>query len=150
MRDQLIAPTDGKNRLVTVLFADMSSSVATTAGMAPDETAELVNQLLKAMVDAFTRYEGRAVLTASLATAHWRSSAPHTLTRTILSGRDSYPLLLNSFAPIRYDSYRSPECLTVEILCDRCPSERKYLRAHCKFLESSAPRRRKRTLTAKA
>ena len=31
-REQLMAPADGENRLVTVLFADMSSSVATTAG----------------------------------------------------------------------------------------------------------------------
>ena len=59
MREQLMAPADGENRLVTVLFADMSSSVATTSGMAPDEAAELVNKLLKSMVDAFTRYEGR-------------------------------------------------------------------------------------------
>jgi class 3 adenylate cyclase/tetratricopeptide (TPR) repeat protein len=59
MANQLMAPSDGENRLVTVLFADMSNSVATTEGMAPDEAAELVNKLLKAMVDAFTRYEGR-------------------------------------------------------------------------------------------
>ena len=57
--DQIMAPADGENRLVTVLFADMSSSVATTSGMEPDEAAELVNRLLKAMVGAFTRYEGR-------------------------------------------------------------------------------------------
>jgi class 3 adenylate cyclase/tetratricopeptide (TPR) repeat protein len=56
---QILAHADGENRLVTVLFADMSNSVATTADMAPDEAAELVNNLLKAMVDAFTRYEGR-------------------------------------------------------------------------------------------
>ena len=59
MRDQIMAPTDGENRLVTVLFTDMSSSVATTKDMAPDEAAEVVNRLLKAMVDALTRYEGR-------------------------------------------------------------------------------------------
>jgi len=58
-QEQLMAPADGENRLVSVLFTDMSRSVATTEGLAPDEAAELVNKLLKAMVDAFTRYEGR-------------------------------------------------------------------------------------------
>ena len=58
-RDTILAPTDGENRLVTVLFTDMSRSVAITQEMAPDEAAEIVNRLLKAMVDAFTHYEGR-------------------------------------------------------------------------------------------
>ena len=58
-RKHIMAPFDGENRLVTLLFADMSSSVAITEGMAPDEAAELVNKLLMAMVDALNRYEGR-------------------------------------------------------------------------------------------
>lgn len=59
VRERLMAPVDGENRLVTVLFADMSSSVATTGKMEPEDAVELVNKLLRAMVDVFSRYEGR-------------------------------------------------------------------------------------------
>jgi class 3 adenylate cyclase/tetratricopeptide (TPR) repeat protein len=49
----------GENRFVTVLFADMTSSVATTHGLRADEAAELVNRLLSAMVESLKRYDGR-------------------------------------------------------------------------------------------
>jgi class 3 adenylate cyclase/tetratricopeptide (TPR) repeat protein len=57
--NRIMAPSDGENRLVTVLFTDMSASVATTARLDPEAAAELVNGLLRAMVDVFSRYEGR-------------------------------------------------------------------------------------------
>jgi adenylate cyclase len=50
---------EGENRLVTVLFADMSRSVQTTADLEPEDAAALVNRLLTAMVDAVLKYEGR-------------------------------------------------------------------------------------------
>jgi DNA-binding SARP family transcriptional activator/class 3 adenylate cyclase len=49
---------EGENRLVTVLFADMSSSVATMRDLHPEDAAALVNRLLGAMVDALLKYEG--------------------------------------------------------------------------------------------
>jgi adenylate cyclase len=50
-RDQLLTHADGENRLVTVLFADMSRSVQTTADLPPEEMATLISSLLKVMVD---------------------------------------------------------------------------------------------------
>jgi class 3 adenylate cyclase len=50
---------EGENRLVTVLFADMSSSVRTTADLHPEDAAALISRLLRAMVDVLLKYEGR-------------------------------------------------------------------------------------------
>jgi class 3 adenylate cyclase/tetratricopeptide (TPR) repeat protein len=58
-RDQLLAPAEGENRVVTVLFADMSGSVATVRDLHPEEGADLVNRLLRAIVDVLLKYEGR-------------------------------------------------------------------------------------------
>ena len=58
-REQLRTQTEGELRVVTVLFADMSRSVQTTAGLPPDEAADLVSQLLKLMVDVLLQHEGR-------------------------------------------------------------------------------------------
>jgi class 3 adenylate cyclase/tetratricopeptide (TPR) repeat protein len=44
---------------VTVLFADMSSSVRITAGLHPEDAAAHVNRLLEQMVDVLLKYEGR-------------------------------------------------------------------------------------------
>lgn len=49
----------GEHRLVTLLFADMSRSVARTEGMEPEQAATLVEQLLSAMVEVVDRYGGR-------------------------------------------------------------------------------------------
>jgi adenylate cyclase len=57
-RDQLLAPAEGENRVVTVLFADMSGSVATMRDLHPEEGADLVNRLLRAVVDVLLKYEG--------------------------------------------------------------------------------------------
>src|SRR5207244_366963 len=58
-RDQLLTPLEGENRIVTVLFADMSASVATTADLHPEDAVAVVNRLLQAMVDVLLKYEGR-------------------------------------------------------------------------------------------
>src|SRR5262245_6499166 len=43
-REQLLARVEGENRLVTVLFADMSRSVETTRSLHPEDAAALVNR----------------------------------------------------------------------------------------------------------
>src|SRR2546421_1609491 len=58
-REQVLPPADGENRVVTVLFADMSRSVEATAALHPEDAVALVNRLLKAMVDVLLKYEGR-------------------------------------------------------------------------------------------
>ena len=50
---------DGENRLVTVLFADMSSSVQTTRDLDPEDAADLVNTLLRTMMDVLSRFQCR-------------------------------------------------------------------------------------------
>src|SRR5438128_1716478 len=51
-------PVDGENRLVTVLFIDMSSSVQTTGDLHPEDAAMLVNRLLSALMDGVLQYAG--------------------------------------------------------------------------------------------
>jgi adenylate cyclase len=58
-RDQLLTHAEGENRLVTVLFADMSRSVQTTGDLHPEDAAALISRLLKAMVDVLVKYQGR-------------------------------------------------------------------------------------------
>lgn len=58
-REQILIPDEGENRVVTVLFADMSRSVEATRDLPPDEGAALVNRLLRAMVDVLVSCEGR-------------------------------------------------------------------------------------------
>ena len=53
------ATAGGENRLITVLFADMSGSVAATQALDPEEAAALVNRLLEVMVDATFRFGGQ-------------------------------------------------------------------------------------------
>jgi class 3 adenylate cyclase len=50
---------EGENRLVTVLFADMSRSVEITQDLHPEDAAALVNRLLQRMIDTLLKYEGR-------------------------------------------------------------------------------------------
>jgi DNA-binding SARP family transcriptional activator len=52
-------PAAGENRLVTVLFADMSASVEAMRDLQPEDAAALVNRLLGVMVDALLKYEGQ-------------------------------------------------------------------------------------------
>ncbi|MGH2350845.1 MAG: AAA family ATPase, partial [Chloroflexota bacterium] len=58
-REQLLTEVEGETRLLTILFADLSGSVAARAPLHPEDVAALVNEVLKAMVDAVMRYEGR-------------------------------------------------------------------------------------------
>jgi len=59
LRERLLTPEQGENRVVTVFFADMSGSVERTRDMTPEAGADLVNELLRAMVDALVKYDGR-------------------------------------------------------------------------------------------
>src|SRR5262249_55421648 len=59
VRQQLLTAPEGETRIVTLLFADMTSSLATTSGLHPEDAAQLVNRLLGAMVDILMKYEGR-------------------------------------------------------------------------------------------
>jgi class 3 adenylate cyclase len=59
LRDQLLTEADGENRLLTILFADLTGSVQGTAALTPEDAAHLVNDVLKAMVDAVLEHGGR-------------------------------------------------------------------------------------------
>ncbi len=58
-RRRLLTDVEGEHRLVTVVFADLTASVARTRELHPEEAAQLVNSLLETMVDALIRYGGR-------------------------------------------------------------------------------------------
>jgi class 3 adenylate cyclase/tetratricopeptide (TPR) repeat protein len=58
-RRRLLTDIKGEHRLVTVVFADLTSSVARTGDLHPEEAAMLVNSLLETMVDTLIRYGGR-------------------------------------------------------------------------------------------
>ena len=58
---QVQADTDdaeGENRILTVLFADVSGSVAVTENMTPEDAADLISECLKVMVDTILKYGG--------------------------------------------------------------------------------------------
>lgn len=57
--ERLTVPTDGENRIVTVLLSDMSSSVEATKDLDPEDAADLVSGLLKAMIDVLSKYDCR-------------------------------------------------------------------------------------------
>jgi class 3 adenylate cyclase/tetratricopeptide (TPR) repeat protein len=59
LREQLMTDADGENRVLTILFADLTGSVRSTRDLAPEAAAERVNDVLKAMVDAVLAYDGR-------------------------------------------------------------------------------------------
>jgi class 3 adenylate cyclase len=58
VRDQVFAAAGGDNRVLTVLFVDLSGSVAATAQLDPEETRDRLDAVLKVMVDAILRYQG--------------------------------------------------------------------------------------------
>lgn len=58
-RDQVFSTLRGEERLVTVVFADMSESVRRTSGLDAEGAIGLVNPLLEVMVELMTRYGGR-------------------------------------------------------------------------------------------
>lgn len=59
LREQLFSRPEGENRVLTVLFADLSASVGTTLALSPEDNAGLVNTVFQAMVDAILAYGGR-------------------------------------------------------------------------------------------
>ena len=50
---------EGENRVLTIIFADLTGSVKQTAHLNPEEAAEVLNSVLKTMVDVLLKYEGR-------------------------------------------------------------------------------------------
>jgi class 3 adenylate cyclase/DNA-binding SARP family transcriptional activator len=58
-RPHPVSGPEGENRLVTVLFADMSDSVQATTNLIPEEAAAMMSRLLTVMVDVVLKYEGR-------------------------------------------------------------------------------------------
>jgi class 3 adenylate cyclase/tetratricopeptide (TPR) repeat protein len=59
LREQLLTSADGENRVLTILFADLTGSVKSTLNLTPEDAAARVNDVLKAMVDAVLAYGGR-------------------------------------------------------------------------------------------
>lgn len=59
VRDSAVVPIEDEMRLLTILFADMSSSVEATYDLDPEETAEFLNKVLKLMLNAILGYGGR-------------------------------------------------------------------------------------------
>jgi class 3 adenylate cyclase/tetratricopeptide (TPR) repeat protein len=59
LRERLMTDSDGENRVLTILFADLTGSTRSTRDLAPEDAAARVNDVLKAMVDAVLAYDGR-------------------------------------------------------------------------------------------
>lgn len=59
MRRRLLTDIKGEHRLVTVFFADLTSSVKRTQNLHAEEATLLVNSLLEAMVEILVHYGGR-------------------------------------------------------------------------------------------
>jgi len=55
---QTAADTEGENRIISILFADVSGSVAVTENMSPEDAADLISDCLKTMVDIILKYGG--------------------------------------------------------------------------------------------
>lgn len=58
-RAEVMSTLRGEERLVTVVFADLTESVSRTSALSPEEATGLVNPLLEAMVELIVRYDGR-------------------------------------------------------------------------------------------
>lgn len=59
LRTPSSVPPAGETRLLTVLFTDLSGSVAATHDLDPEAAADRVNEVLDLMAGAIVRYEGR-------------------------------------------------------------------------------------------
>ena len=77
-------PRQDETRLVTVLFADMSGSVATTHELDPEAALERVSEALDVMSSAVARHGGR--IDRFLGDGSSRSSERRARARTIRSG----------------------------------------------------------------
>ena len=49
---------EGENRILSILYGDISGSVGLMENMHPDDAAQLINQCLEVMVDIVRKYEG--------------------------------------------------------------------------------------------
>jgi len=49
---------EGENRILSILFADVSGSVALAENMAPEDAADLISECLRVMVDTILNYSG--------------------------------------------------------------------------------------------
>ncbi|MEX2424190.1 MAG: AAA family ATPase, partial [Acidimicrobiia bacterium] len=58
-RHEVMSDLRGEERLVTVVFADMTESVRRTSGLSAEEATVLVNPLLETMVELMVRFGGR-------------------------------------------------------------------------------------------
>ncbi len=54
----VVPAAEGENRILSILYGDISDSVAITERMLPEDAADLVSKCLKVMVDIILKYEG--------------------------------------------------------------------------------------------
>jgi class 3 adenylate cyclase/tetratricopeptide (TPR) repeat protein/regulation of enolase protein 1 (concanavalin A-like superfamily) len=59
MLQSVTSQIEGENRILSILFGDISNSVGITEKMNPEDAADLINECLKTMVDVIVKYEGR-------------------------------------------------------------------------------------------
>jgi class 3 adenylate cyclase/tetratricopeptide (TPR) repeat protein len=59
MHEQVFTQEQGENRLLTILFADLSGSTAAIGALAPEDAAALLQEVLQAMVEAIVAHGGR-------------------------------------------------------------------------------------------
>ncbi|MCX5748627.1 MAG: tetratricopeptide repeat protein [Candidatus Saganbacteria bacterium] len=55
---QTAIATEGENRILSILFADVTNSVAITENMPPEDSADLISECLKSMTDPILRHGG--------------------------------------------------------------------------------------------
>ena len=59
VHEQIFTQEEGENRLLTILFVDLSGSVKATVALHPEDAATLLQAVLQAMVDAILAQGGR-------------------------------------------------------------------------------------------
>jgi len=55
---QAATDTEGENRILSILFADVTNSVAITENMPPEDSADLISECLKSMTDPILKHGG--------------------------------------------------------------------------------------------
>jgi class 3 adenylate cyclase/tetratricopeptide (TPR) repeat protein len=59
VHQQVFVQEQGENRVLTILFADLSGSTAAIGALAPEDAAALLQEVLQAMVEAIVAHGGR-------------------------------------------------------------------------------------------
>jgi len=59
VHQQIFTQEEGENRVLTILFADLSGSTAAIGALAPEDAAALLHDVLRAMVEAIVAHGGR-------------------------------------------------------------------------------------------